>query len=80
LWETSKYTELLTLAEKTKQTVQIDTNLITMLPVGWYSSLLPSNLIEWLLKATGIYLGALFIALGSQYVYNLTKKQYRPSK
>jgi hypothetical protein len=80
LWETSKYTELLNLAEKTKQTVQIDPNLITMLPVGWYSSNLPHTPIGWLLKLVGLYLGAFFIALGSQYVYNLMKKQYRPSK
>jgi hypothetical protein len=80
LWETSKYTELLTLVEKTGQTVKIDTNLITMLPVGWYSSYLPSSLTQWLLKGVGIYLGAFFIAIGSQYVFNLSKKQYRPSK
>ncbi len=80
LWETSKYTELLDLAEKTKQVIQVDPKLITMLPVGWYSSNLPHTAIEWLLKLVGLYLGAFFIALGSQYVYNLTKKQYRPAK
>jgi len=80
LWETSKYTELLALAEKTKQAVQVDPNLISMLPVGWYRGNLPNSSIEWLLKIVGLYLGAFFIAAGSQYVYNLTKKQYRPSK
>lgn len=80
LWETSKYTELLNLAEKTKQAVQIDPNLITMLPVGWYSNYLPHTPVEWLLKVVGLYMGAFFIAIGSQYVYNLTKRQYRPSK
>jgi hypothetical protein len=80
LWETSKYTELLTLAEKTNQTVQIDTNLITMLPVGWYLHYLPSTPTGWVLKIIGLYIGAFFIALGSQYIFNLTKKQYQPAK
>jgi hypothetical protein len=80
LWETSKYTELLALVAQTKQIVNIDTNLITMLPVGWYSSYLPSTPTQWLLKTFGIYLGAFFISIGSQYIYNLTKKQYQPSK
>ena len=80
LWETSKYAELLDLAEKTGQNVPIDTNLITMLPVGWYSGYLPSTPAQWLLKVAGIYLGAFLIAFGSQYAYNLSKKQYQPSE
>ncbi|KAF0108586.1 MAG: Uncharacterized protein FD146_472 [Anaerolineaceae bacterium] len=80
LWETSKYTELLALAKETGDKVTIDPNTITMLPVGWYSNELPSTLTEWLLKIVGIYLGAFFIAIGSQYIYNLTKKQYRPAE
>jgi hypothetical protein len=80
LWETSKYSELLALAAKTNQPLNIDTNLITMLPVGWYVHYLPATLLGWLLKAAGIYLGTFFISIGSQYAYNLTTKQYRPSK
>jgi hypothetical protein len=80
LWETSKYAELLELTQKTGQTITINSNLITMLPVGWYGNSLPSTPLAWLLKVIGLYLGAFFIAIGSQYVYNLTKKQYRPSK
>jgi hypothetical protein len=80
LWETSKYTELLALYEKTGQTLTVSQNLFLRLPVGWYSDNLPSTLTEWILKVAGILLGAFFIALGSQYVFNLTKKQYKPAK
>ena len=80
LWETSKYAELLNLAEKTGQTLQIDTNRITTLPVGWYSGNVPDTTTGWLLKVVGLYLGAFFIAVGSQYVFNLSKRQYRPAK
>lgn len=81
LWETSKYAEVVNLFEKTGQSYgEIDPNFITVLPVGWYSTNLPNTPIGWLIKLIGLYLGAFFIAVGSQYVYNLTKKQYRPSK
>jgi len=80
LWETSKYGELLALFEKTGQTLTIDPKLITMLPVGWYANDIPSTLVEWVLKFTGLYLGAFFIAIGSQYIYNLFKKQYQPKE
>jgi len=80
LWETSKYTELLALYEKTGQTLKIDPNLYTMLPVGWYINNLPATFIELMLKIIGIFLGAFFIAIGSQYTYNLFKKQYQPSE
>ena len=80
LWGTSKDSELLPLLAKTGQSLQIDTNLYRMLPVGWYAGYLPSTLLEWLLKIVGLYLGAFFIAVGSQYTFNLWKGQYRPSK
>lgn len=74
LWTTSKYPELQAL----NQTPQFDINQFIMLPVGWYSNYLPSNLTEWILKIVGIYLGAFFIAIGSQFAYNLAKGQYQP--
>jgi hypothetical protein len=80
LWETSKYAELLNLTEKTGQTLQIDILSITKLPVGWYIHDLPGSSAGWLLKIVGLGLGAFFIALGSQYVFNLFRRQYRPTK
>jgi hypothetical protein len=80
LWETSKYGELLDLVGKTGQTIQLDTSQITRLPVGWYIDNLPSGLAAWLLKVIGLFLGAFFVALGSQYVYNLFRRQYQPAK
>jgi len=75
LWETSKYSELKAL----EQAVTINPTLFTRLPVGWYSDNLPSTPAEWVIKIAGICLGAFFIAIGSQYVFNLTKKQYKPA-
>jgi hypothetical protein len=75
LWETAKYSELKALG----QTVSIDPQLFIRLPVGWYLDYLPSTPTEWIIKITGIGLGAFFIAVGSQYVFNLTKKQYKPA-
>jgi len=75
LWETSKYTELKAL----ELPVKIDPTLFTRLPVGWYSDHLPATPAEWVIKIAGICLGAFFIAIGSQYVFNLTKKQYKPA-
>jgi len=71
LWEISKYNDLLALTEKTGQIIQINTELFTKLPVGWYSINTPSTLTEWLIKIVGIYLGAFFIAIGSQFAHNL---------
>lgn len=81
LWETSKYAEIVSLFEITGQSYkEIDPNFITVLPVGWYSANLPDTPVGWLIKIVGLYLGAFFIAVGSQYIYNLSKRQYRPSK
>ena len=81
LWEASKYTELLTLAEKSGQMIPpVDMNTVTMLPVGWYFDYFPVTPTQWLLKALGIYLGTYFIIIGSQYAYNLSKGQYKPAK
>jgi len=80
LWETSKYNELLALYEKTHQYLSVDKNLFLSLPVGWYTNDLPSTPLEVVFKVIGIFLGAFFIAIGSQYVFNLTKKQYKPAK
>lgn len=80
LWETSKYAELVNLTEKTGQTIQLDINNITKLPVSWYIQDLPHSGPVWLLKIVGLCLGAFFIALGSQYVFNLFRRQYRPAK
>jgi hypothetical protein len=74
LWETSKYNDLLALAEKTGQIIEINTDLFTKLPVGWYSINTPSTLIEWLIKIAGIYLGAFFISIGSQFAHSLLNK------
>ena len=75
LWETSKYSELKALGKNPT----FDPTLFTRLPVGWYSDYLPSTLAEWTIKIAGLCLGAFFIAIGSQYVFNLTKKQYKPA-
>ena len=80
LWETSKYSELLALYDKAQLAPLVDKNLFLMLPVGWYSDSLPSTLAAWAIKIAGICLGAFFIAIGSQYVFNLTKKQYKPTE
>ena len=75
LWETSKYSELKALG----QNPTFDPILFTRLPVGWYSDYLPSTSTEWVIKIAGICLGAFFIAIGSQYVFNLTRTQYKPA-
>lgn len=80
LWTTSKQAEIVALYEITKQKILIERTLFETLPVGWHGINIPSTPFEWALKALGICLGAFFIALGSQYVYNLTKKQYKPAK
>jgi hypothetical protein len=87
LWTTSKYIEELDLLEKLHQLQgwtplyeQPDLNLIKTLPVGWHTELLSSEPVYWLLKGLGIYLGTYFIALGSQYAFNLTRRQYKPSQ
>ena len=81
LWEASKYTEVVNLFEKTGQPyVEIDPDFITALPIGWFSANLPDTPIGWVIKFVGLFLGAFFIAIGSQYVYNLWRSQYRPSK
>jgi hypothetical protein len=81
LWTTSKYIEILNVVEKTKQTYDLpDLNLIKTLPVGWHMELLPKDPVHWLLKGLGLYLGALFIVVGSQYAFNLTKRQYKSSQ
>jgi hypothetical protein len=74
LWETSKYNDLIALAEKTGQMIPIDTDLFTMLPVGWYSINTPSTVPEWIIKIVGIYLGAFFIAVGSQIAHSFMRK------
>jgi hypothetical protein len=80
LWETSKYAELLSLTEKTGQTFKIDIDSIKRLPVGWYIQDFPHTGAELLLKIVGLCLGAFFIALGAQYVFNLFRRQYRPAE
>ena len=81
LWETSKYAEVLPLVEKTKQAMEpVDIKQFTTLPVGWHIQDVPSSLPELIIKLVGLYLGAYFIVIGSQYAYNLIKKQYQPSK
>jgi hypothetical protein len=53
---------------------------IMMSPVGWFRSNLSATLPEWMLKVVSSSLGAFLIAAGSQYVYNLSKGQYRPAR
>jgi hypothetical protein len=76
LWETSKYSELKALGLNPV----VNQALFTRLPVGWYSDNLPSSWTDLAIKIAGIFLGAFFIAIGSQYVFNLMKKQYKPAK
>ena len=81
LWEASKYTEVVNLFEKTGQPYgEIDPDFITALPVGWFSANIPDTPIGWVIKFVGLFLGAFFLAIGSQYVFNLWTSQYRPSK
>lgn len=85
LWMTSKVPEWLAIVNAAPDQFKpnLDSNLQALImtpPVGWEPALLPSTFIEWILKPVGLLLGGFFIAFGSKYIYNLTKRQYIPSK
>lgn len=69
--------ELVDLAQKAGQQIQIETSLFTTLPIGWQqpdSNLTITPAIIFL-KMVGITLGGFLIFITAQYIYDFVKRR-----
>lgn len=81
LWRMSLIKDFIGLSETAKQALQpIEIEIYTQLPLGWSQGNMPLYPADWVVKIAGFYASGFLIAIGSQYSYDLLKRQIKTTK